>query len=214
MATSQTNKRYAYRFIKRLFDIVFSAAVIVVLFIPSIMLCVAICLDSPGFPIYIQRRVGRISTNGEIVTFPMFKFRSMYKDADERLAELQHLNEADGPLFKIKDDPRVTKIGKFIRKHSLASVIIGTPGDGESTKSLSRSANSSLDLQLCECRPGLCSTCNSHYKPFEFLSLGIFGGVPSLSRNLVGCNGFSPSEESAIRFSFLGFGKDGACAAW
>lgn len=43
----------------------------------------------------------------------------MYKDADKRLAELQHLNEADGPLFKIKDDPRVTKIGKFIRKHSL-----------------------------------------------------------------------------------------------
>lgn len=119
MATSQTNKQYAYGFFKRLFDIVFSAAVIVVLFIPSIMLCVAICLDSPGFPIYIQRRVGRISTNGEIVTFPMFKFRSMYKDADKRLAELQHLNEADGPLFKIKDDPRVTKIGKFIRKHSL-----------------------------------------------------------------------------------------------
>lgn len=94
------------------------------------MLCVAICLDSPGFPVYIQRRVGRISTNGEIVTFSMFKFRSMYKDADERLAELQYLNEADRPLFKIKDDPRVTKIGKFIRKHSLASVIIGTPGDG------------------------------------------------------------------------------------
>ena len=206
--------RLAYRFFKRLFDIVFSALVIVVLLIPSLLLCVAIRIESSGSPIYIQHRVGRIGKHGEVITFPMLKFRSMYKDADERLAELKDLNEADGPLFKMKDDPRVTKIGGFIRKHSLASVIIGTPGDGESTKSLSRSANSSLDLQLCECRPGLCSTCNSHYKPFEFLSLGIFGGVPSLSRNLVGCNGFSPSEESAIRFSFLGFGKDGACAAW
>ncbi|KGI71904.1 hypothetical protein HMPREF9458_02129 [Eggerthella lenta 1_1_60AFAA] len=52
-------------------------------------------------------------------TFDMYKFRSMHKDADERLAELADLNEADGPLFKIKDDPRVTRIGKFIRKHSI-----------------------------------------------------------------------------------------------
>ena len=49
----------------------------------------------------------------------MYKFRSMYKDADERLADLKDLNEADGPLFKIKDDPRVTRIGRFIRKHSI-----------------------------------------------------------------------------------------------
>ena len=49
----------------------------------------------------------------------MYKFRSMYADADERLSELQHMNEADGPLFKIKDDPRVTRIGRFIRKHSI-----------------------------------------------------------------------------------------------
>ena len=49
----------------------------------------------------------------------MYKFRSMHKDADERLAELAELNEADGPLFKIKDDPRVTRIGRFIRKHSI-----------------------------------------------------------------------------------------------
>ena len=49
----------------------------------------------------------------------MYKFRSMSADADERLSELQHMNEADGPLFKIKDDPRVTRIGKFIRKHSI-----------------------------------------------------------------------------------------------
>ena len=108
-----------YRFFKRLFDIVFSAAVILVLLIPSILLCIAIRIESPGCPIYVQHRVGRIGKHGEVITFPMLKFRSMYKDADKRLAELKELNEADGPLFKMKDDPRVTKIGKFIRKHSL-----------------------------------------------------------------------------------------------
>lgn len=108
-----------YRFFKRLFDIVFSAAVILVLLIPSILLCIAIRAESPGCPIYVQYRVGRIGKHGEVITFPLLKFRSMYKDADKYLAELKELNEADGPLFKIKDDPRVTKIGKFIRKHSL-----------------------------------------------------------------------------------------------
>lgn len=166
--------RLVYRFFKRLFDIVFSALVIAVLLIPSLLLCAAIRLESPGSPIYVQHRVGRIGKHGEVITFPMLKFRSMYKDADERLAELKDLNEADGPLFKMKDDPRVTKIGGFIRKHSLASVIIGTPGDGESTKSLSRSANPSLDLQLCERRPEFCFADNIHYKPFEFLSAGGF----------------------------------------
>ena len=166
--------RLGYRFVKRVFDIAFSACAIAVLLVPSIVLCIAIRLESPGCPIYSQKRVGRIGRSGEVRTFDMYKFRSMHKDADERLAELQELNEADGPLFKIKDDPRVTRIGKFIRKHSLASVIIGTPGDGESTKSLSRSANSSLDLQLCERRPGLCCFARTQYKRFQFLSVVVF----------------------------------------
>lgn len=187
-----------YRFIKRTFDICSTGLALIVLAVPMAAIAIKIKSESPGPAIYAQERVGK---DGKY--FKVYKFRSMYIDA-----------EARGARWAAGDDPRVTPFGKFMRKTRLASVIIGTPGDGESTKSLSRSANSSLDLQLCECRPGLCSTCNSHYKPFEFLSLGIFGGVPSLSRNLVGCNGFSPSEESAIRFSFLGFGKDGACAAW
>lgn len=111
--------RLGYRFSKRTFDIIFSVCIIIILLIPSLVLCLAICIESPGSPIYVQRRVGRIGKHGEVITFPMLKFRSMYKDADERLEEIKHLNEADGPLFKIKDDPRVTKIGKFIRKHSL-----------------------------------------------------------------------------------------------
>ena len=166
--------RLAYRFAKRAFDIGFSACAIAALLIPSIILCIAIRLESPGCPIYTQKRVGRIGRDGEVATFDMYKFRSMSADADERLSELAELNEADGPLFKIKDDPRVTRIGRFIRKHSMASVIIGTPGDGESTKSLSRSANSSLDLQLCERRPGLCCFARTQYKRFQFLSVVVF----------------------------------------
>ena len=111
--------RLAYRFVKRAFDIVFSLLVITILLIPSLLLCLAIRIESPGSPIYSQKRVGRIGRNGEVETFDMYKFRSMHADADDRLADLKDLNEADGPLFKIKDDPRVTRIGRFIRKHSI-----------------------------------------------------------------------------------------------
>ena len=111
--------RRGYRVAKRLFDIAFSACVVAVGLIPGAALCLAIRLESPGNPIYVQRRVARITRRGEVRTFPMLKFRSMYEDADERLEELRAKNEADGPLFKIKDDPRVTKIGRFIRRHSI-----------------------------------------------------------------------------------------------
>ena len=209
-AAERLKTRYLYRFVKRFFDIVFSLFILIGFSWLFLVIAIAIKVDDPkGSVLFKQKRVAKDGRE-----FQMYKFRSMCVDAESRLGELRSLNEKTGPVFKMKDDPRVTRVGYWLRKLSLAPVIIGTPGDGEPTKSLSRSANSSLDLQLCECRPGLCSTCNSHYKPFEFLSLGIFGGVPSLSRNLVGCNGFNPSEESAIRFSFLGFGKDGACAAW
>ena len=118
-APAQAEGRWGYRFVKRAFDIAFSLAAIAVLLVPSIVLCVAIRLESPGNPLYSQKRVGRIGRDGQARTFDMYKFRSMSADADERLAELADLNEADGPLFKIKDDPRVTRIGKFIRKHSI-----------------------------------------------------------------------------------------------
>lgn len=125
--------------------------------------------DPKGPVIFSQDRVGR---DGR--TFKMHKFRSMCVDAEDRLGELQSMNEKTGPVFKIKDDPRVTRVGHWLRKLSLASVIIGTPGDGESTKSLSRSANSSLDLQLCERRPGLCCFARTQYKRFQFLSVVVF----------------------------------------
>lgn len=111
--------RHGYRLVKRTFDVVFSAAVIVVAAVPSALLCLAIRLESPGNPIYTQVRMGRIDRDGTMHPFRMFKFRSMYADADERLAELLDRNEVEGAMFKMKDDPRVTRIGHFIRKHSI-----------------------------------------------------------------------------------------------
>ena len=113
------NSRLAYRAIKRTFDIVFSGVVLVLIAIPGLVLAAAIRLESEGSPFYSQIRVGRTRPDGSLTTFRMWKFRSMYKDADERLAELKEQNEIAGAMFKMKNDPRVTKIGKFIRKHSI-----------------------------------------------------------------------------------------------
>lgn len=111
--------RLGYRAVKRAFDIVFSGCVLAVIAIPSLVLAAAIRLESEGNPFYSQIRVGQTHRDGSLSTFRMWKFRSMYKDADERLAELKGQNEIVGAMFKMKDDPRVTKIGKFIRKHSI-----------------------------------------------------------------------------------------------
>ena len=111
--------RLAYRAVKRAFDIVFSGCVLAVIAIPSLVLAAAIRLESEGNPFYSQIRVGQTHRDGSLSTFRMWKFRSMYKDADERLAELKEQNEIAGAMFKMRDDPRVTKIGKFIRRHSI-----------------------------------------------------------------------------------------------
>ena len=104
-----------YLFIKRLMDIV--GASIGIIITAPIMLVVAtlVKLEDPKGPILFSQ-----IRNGEYPkTFKMYKFRSMYVDAEERLEEIMHLNEQSGPAFKIKDDPRITKVGKFIRKTSL-----------------------------------------------------------------------------------------------
>lgn len=111
--------RLVYRAVKRTFDIVFSGAALVLIAIPGLVLAAAIRLESEGSPFYSQIRVGRTRSDGSLTTFRMWKFRSMYRDADERLAELKEQNEIAGAMFKMKNDPRVTKIGKFIRKHSI-----------------------------------------------------------------------------------------------
>ena len=111
--------RPAYRTVKRAFDIVFSGVVLVIIAIPSLVLAALIRLESEGSPFYSQIRVGQTRSDGSLTTFRMWKFRSMYRDADERLAELKEQNEIAGAMFKMKEDPRVTRIGRVIRKHSI-----------------------------------------------------------------------------------------------
>ncbi len=100
--------------LKRVLDI--SVASIAIVLTSPIMLVTAILikLESPGPVIFKQVRVGK---DGE--HFYCYKFRSMYVDAEQRLRELQAKNEADGPVFKMKRDPRVTRVGRVIRKLSI-----------------------------------------------------------------------------------------------
>ncbi len=100
--------------VKRGFDLVVSALMIAVAAPAWALAALAIKLDSPGPVFYRDPRVGL----GER-QFGMFKFRSMYIDAGERQAGLEASNEASGPLFKIKDDPRVTRVGRFMRRYSI-----------------------------------------------------------------------------------------------
>lgn len=107
--------RFGYRFAKRAFDVVFSAAVLILLSWLLLIVAIFIKVDDPKGPIFFrQERVGRDGRR-----FRMWKFRSMVTDAEERLVELQAKNEKTGPVFKMKDDPRVTRVGHFIRKTSL-----------------------------------------------------------------------------------------------
>jgi len=99
---------------KRVFDLTLTVLALPLLIPIFLVVALAIKLDSAGPVFFVQKRVGLRKR-----LFPMFKFRSMYIDAEERLQELEHLNEADGPIFKIQDDPRVTKVGRFIRKTSI-----------------------------------------------------------------------------------------------
>ena len=107
--------RLGYRFAKRAFDIAFSLVVIVCLSWLFAIVAIAIKADDPkGKVIFGQTRVGK---DGR--TFTMYKFRSMVSDAEERLGGLMELNEKTGPVFKIANDPRVTRVGRVIRKLSL-----------------------------------------------------------------------------------------------
>ena len=107
--------RLGYRFVKRAFDTVFSALVLILLCWLFLIVAIAIKIDDPKGPVFFgQERVGKDGRR-----FRMWKFRSMVTDAEERLAELQAKNEKTGPVFKMRDDPRVTRVGHFIRKTSI-----------------------------------------------------------------------------------------------
>lgn len=104
-----------YLFMKRAMDIVLSLIGIIVLSPLLLAVAIAIYLDDPtGSPIFIQDRIGK---DGK--PFRFYKFRSMVVNAEAQLEALQSMNEMDGPVFKIKNDPRVTRIGRFIRRTSI-----------------------------------------------------------------------------------------------
>ena len=110
--TEPVQNKPVYDFFKRCFDIVFSVFALLVLFVPLCIVALVIVIDSPGAsPIYIQNRVGK---NGK--EFKFYKFRSMVPNAESMLDSLLAQNEMEGPAFKIKEDPRITKFGRIIRR--------------------------------------------------------------------------------------------------
>ena len=154
--------------LRRAQDIFFSSLAIIVLSPLMLVTALIIFLDDPhGSPIFAQKRCGRDGKE-----FNMYKFRSMYVDAEERLAELLQHNEMDGPAFKIKDDPRITRGGHFIRKTSIdelpqlfnifkgdMSIIGPRPGDVESKNTYQEDEKDKLLI-----RPGITGYTQAYYR--------------------------------------------------
>lgn len=107
-----------YLFVKRVMDIVCSDFALVVLSPILLITALAIKLESPGPAVFVQKRVG---VDGK--EFNMYKFRSMCMDAEEKLKKIQHKNETEGPTFKMQEDPRITRVGHFIRKYSIDELL-------------------------------------------------------------------------------------------
>ncbi|WP_243495568.1 sugar transferase [Priestia aryabhattai] len=109
------NNQKGYLFSKRCIDIIGALTGLLVLFIVFIVIGLLIKIEDPkGSIFFSQKRVGKDGKQ-----FNMYKFRSMVSDAEAKLAELLQQNEATGAMFKMKNDPRVTRIGRFIRKTSI-----------------------------------------------------------------------------------------------
>lgn len=100
--------------LKRALDILVAGCALLAVAVVSVPIAIAIRIDSTGPVLFRQQRVGR---DGH--TFDMLKFRTMHVDAEQQLAALQQQNDGAGPLFKMQDDPRVTRVGRFLRRHSL-----------------------------------------------------------------------------------------------
>lgn len=108
-------KKPVFHVLKRAFDIVASLGALIILLIPMLIIVIAIMIRDFGNPFFAQDRVGK---DGKV--FRMYKFRSMYKNAEEHKEKLRAQNECDGALFKIENDPRILgKFGNFIRKSSI-----------------------------------------------------------------------------------------------
>ncbi len=113
-AAERLKTRYVYRFVKRLFDIAFSLFVIIGFSWLFLIIAIAIKIDDPKGPIIFKQK--RVTKNGR--EFSMYKFRSMCTDAEDRLSDLAEFNEKTGPVFKMHDDPRITRVGRIIRRLS------------------------------------------------------------------------------------------------
>lgn len=108
------DKKIIYNFSKRILDLLLSLLALVILSPLLLIVAIVIKIESKGPIIFSQKRIG---LNGQ--EFKMYKFRSMVVNAEELKEKLAKKNEMSGPMFKIKDDPRITKVGKFIRKTSI-----------------------------------------------------------------------------------------------
>ncbi|GCD10991.1 sugar transferase [Clostridium tagluense] len=113
-AVAEYEKKLGYFIIKRIIDIIGALCGIVLIGPVMIIVGIWIKLDSKGPVFFAQIRVGKDGTQ-----FKMYKFRSMCSNAEGLLGKLQGENEMSGPMFKIKEDPRITKVGKFVRKTSI-----------------------------------------------------------------------------------------------
>ncbi|MFD9365217.1 sugar transferase [Priestia megaterium] len=109
------NNSMSFQFAKRTLDIVFTIVGLILLSIVFLIISIAIKIEDPKGPVlFSQKRIGKDGKE-----FNMYKFRSMVTDAEAKLQELLKHNETSGAMFKMKNDPRVTKIGRFIRKTSI-----------------------------------------------------------------------------------------------
>jgi lipopolysaccharide/colanic/teichoic acid biosynthesis glycosyltransferase len=147
--------------IKRVLDVVLSVVGIVGTLPLWLVIAVAIKLDSPGPIIFVQERIGQ---DGR--PFRFLKFRSMHLDAESRLDGLRASNEVDGPVFKMRNDPRVTRVGRLIRRTSLdelpqlLNVLLG-------------------EMSLVGPRPALAFEVR-HYRPEDRIRLSVKPGLTCL----------------------------------
>lgn len=107
-------RRYLAIFLKRIVDLVLSAILLLLVFPVMAVIAIAVIVDSPGPIFYVSQRIGKRGRS-----FNCYKFRTMVQDAEARRQEIAALNERDGILFKASNDPRITPLGKFLRKYSL-----------------------------------------------------------------------------------------------
>ncbi len=110
----ELERQYAYIYLKRFFDVILSLSGLLVLSLLFLIIAAFVKFCDGGPVLYTQERVGKDGRR-----FKIYKFRSMYVDADKLLEKLKEKNEVTGPMFKMKNDPRITSVGRFLRKTSL-----------------------------------------------------------------------------------------------